>query len=191
MSSPLVRFGVVCGVVMGLSVGVPGAVEAFTGETTVTSLVIGLGVALGPLVLTAFHVWQSEACGRFGEVAYAVNMIGLTLFAGIAFALNLVVFFLDDAVTRELLLGPTKVVLLGGTAVFVVGTVVFSVAMLRAGVFPRVPAAGYGVALTGLAVGASLPDGVLTSLLHVLVAVTLVWLSLSMRGSVRRYAERP
>ncbi|TKK91491.1 hypothetical protein FDA94_01525 [Herbidospora galbida] len=191
MPSPLLRFGALCGVVMGLSVGVPGAVEAFTGETTVTSLVIGLGVAFGPPALTAFHLRQSEVSGRFGEVAYAVNMIGLSLFAGIAFALNLVVFFLDDAVTRELLLGPTKIVLLGGTAVFVVGTVLFSVAMLRAGVFPRVPAAGYGVTLTALALGASLPDGALTSLLHVLVGATLIWLSLSVRRSVRPYADRP
>nr|WP_062339331.1 hypothetical protein [Herbidospora sakaeratensis] len=187
MPSSLLRFGVVCGVVMGLSVGVPGAVEAFTGETTATSLVIGLGVAFGPPALTAFHLRQSEVSGRFGAVAYAVNMIGLTLFAGLALALNVVVFFLDDAVTRELLRGPTKIVLLGGTAVFVAGTILFSAAMLRAGVFPKVPAAGYGVTLTALALAASSPDSVLTSLLHVLVAATLIWLSLS----VRRYADRP
>ncbi|WP_062436944.1 hypothetical protein [Herbidospora daliensis] len=183
----LLRLGVVCGVVMALSVGIPGAVEAFTGETTVTSLVIGLGAAFGPPALTAFHLRQSEVSGRFGEIAYAVNLIGLTLFAGIAFALNVVVFFLDGTVTRELLTGPTKIVLLAGTAVFVAGTVLFSVAMLRAGVFPKVPAAAYGVTLTALAAGASLPDSPFTSLLHVLVAVTLIWLSLS----VRRYADRP
>ena len=36
----LQRFGAVSGVLLGLSIGVPGAVEAFTGETTATSLVL-------------------------------------------------------------------------------------------------------------------------------------------------------
>ena len=41
----LQRFGAASGVLLALSIGVPGAVEAFTGETTATSLVLGLGVA--------------------------------------------------------------------------------------------------------------------------------------------------
>jgi hypothetical protein len=38
----LVRFGAVCGIVLGLSLGLPAVVEALTGETAVTSFVIGL-----------------------------------------------------------------------------------------------------------------------------------------------------
>ena len=33
----LLRFGAVAGVLFGLSLGIPGIIEAFTGETTVTS----------------------------------------------------------------------------------------------------------------------------------------------------------
>ncbi|GGK85953.1 hypothetical protein Ppa06_47040 [Planomonospora parontospora subsp. parontospora] len=185
------RFGMVCGVVLALSVGLPGAVEAFTGETAATSIVLGLGIAFGPPALTAFHLRQSSASGRFGVIAYAVNMIGLSLFAGVVFALNLVVFFLDPAVVKTLLAGPTRIALLGGMALFVVGTALFSVSMLRTGVFPRVPAVGYGVTLVLLALLAPLPDTPLNSVVHVLVAASLIWLSLSLRqgeASPRRAA---
>ncbi|WP_449062896.1 hypothetical protein [Planomonospora algeriensis] len=175
------RFGMVCGVVLALSVGVPGAIEAFTGETAATSIVLGLGIAFGPPALIAFHLHQSSSSGRFGIFAYAVNMIGISLFAGVVFALNLVVFFLDPAVVKALLAGPTRFALLGGMALFVIGTALFSASMLRTGVFPRVPAVGYGVTLVLLAVLAPLPDTPLNSVVHVLVAASLIWLSLSLR----------
>jgi hypothetical protein len=52
------RFGAVCGILSGLFIGLPGAIEAFTGETAATSFVLGLS----------------------GRVAYAVNLVGLGLF---------------------------------------------------------------------------------------------------------------
>ncbi|MFF5212720.1 hypothetical protein [Streptosporangium sp. NPDC000396] len=177
----MLRFGTVCGVVMALSLGIPGAIEAFTGETAATSFVIGLGAAFGAPAVTAFHLRQSHASGRFGAVAYAVNMIGLNLFAGIAFALNLVVFFLDPAVAAAVLAGPTRIALLAGVAVFVAGTVLFCVSMVRARVFPRLPAWGYGITLVLLALLARLPDTPLTGVMHVLAAGSLIWLSLSLR----------
>src|SRR3569832_2164215 len=77
----LLRFGAACGVVLGLSIGVPGAVEAFTGETTATSLAIGRGTAFGPPALTAFLLAGSGK-GSFRSVAYGLNAIGLGLFTG-------------------------------------------------------------------------------------------------------------
>jgi hypothetical protein len=176
------RFGAVSGVVLGLSVGVPGLIEAFTGETAATSFVIGLGAAFGPPALTALYLRHSAAGGRFGAVAYAVNVIGLGLFAGVAFALNLVVFFLDEAVADEVLAGPTRAAILLSAAVFVVGTILFAISMARSKAFPLPPVYGYGSALPLLAVLAPLPDSPLTSGVHVLAATALIWLSLSLRA---------
>ncbi|MFC4059237.1 hypothetical protein ACFOWE_13095 [Planomonospora corallina] len=173
----LPRFGAVCGVLLGLSIGLPGIAEAFTGETAVTSFVIGLGAAFGPPALTAFHLHQGAAAGRFGAVAYAVNTVGLGLFTGVAFALNLVVFFLDAPVAAGLMAGPTRFAVFGGMAVFVAGTVLFGVSMWRARVFPRPAAAAYVVSLVLLTALAPLPDTPFTSLVHVAVCATLVWLS--------------
>ncbi|MFI6098079.1 hypothetical protein ACIA8G_21175 [Lentzea sp. NPDC051213] len=167
----LPRFGAVCGVILALSIGVPGAIEAFTGETAATSLVIGLGTVFGAPAVVAFHGHQAHASGRFGAFAYAANMLGLGLFTGVAFALNLVIFFQDQVAPL------TSVVLKVASLVFVLGTVLFGVSMVRAKVFPAVPAWGYGISFTLLAVFAALPDTPWSALLHVVCAAVLVWLS--------------
>ncbi|MCX2950879.1 hypothetical protein [Lentzea sp. NEAU-D7] len=169
----LPRFGAVCGVVLALSIGVPGAVEAFTGETAFTSAVIGLGTAFGAPAVLALHGHQARASGRFGAFAFAANMLGLGVFTGVAFALNLVIFFLEPGAVPPL----TQVVLKAGSLVFVLGSVLFGVSMVRARVFPAVPAWGYGISFVLLAVFAVLPDTPLSALVHVACAAVLVWLS--------------
>lgn len=181
----LLRFGAACGVVLGLSIGVPGAVEAFTGETTATSLVIGLGVAFGPPALTAFFLLRGNGSGTFRAVAYGLNAIGLGLFAGVAFALNLVLFFLSDAVVEDVLDGPTGAVVRIAGLVFVAGTVLFGATMIRDRVFPAVPAWGYTVTLPLLALLAPLDDTPLTSAVHLLAAASLIWLSATVWTSSR------
>ncbi|WP_170126035.1 hypothetical protein [Nocardioides speluncae] len=179
----MVRFGAICGVVLGLSLGVPGAVEAVTGETILTSFVIGLGAACGPPAVTAIYLGHAQAAGRFGAVAYAVNLIGLTLFAGLAFALNLVVFYLDKPVAEELLTGPTKAALGLSVLVFIVGSILFGISLIRARVLPAVPSWTYVIVFPLLAVLASLPDSVFTSAMHVVAAGCLIWLSAALWSS--------
>ncbi|QKV74636.1 hypothetical protein [Amycolatopsis sp. Hca4] len=174
----LTPLGAGCGVLAGLAIAVPGLIEAFTGETAPTSFVLGLSPAFAVPLLTVLHLRQATAAGAFGAVAYTVNAVGLGLFGGAAFTLNLALFFLDDAVTKELLRGPAAVALQGSALVFAAGAVLFGVAMLRAGSHPRVPAVAYLVALPVLAVAARLPDTPLTSLVHVVAGGSLVWLSL-------------
>jgi hypothetical protein len=173
------RIGVVCGVILGLSLGVPGAIEAFTGETTATSLVIGLGAAFGAPALLAIHLRQATEAGRFGAIAFVTNLIGLGLFAGVGFALNLVFYFLDPATIATVLAGPTGVAIRAAAVVFVVGVILFGASMIRARVLPRLAAIGYTVFLVLLAALASLPDSVLGSLVHVGACCSLGWLSLA------------
>ncbi|WP_165989497.1 hypothetical protein [Streptomyces sp. YIM 98790] len=178
----LLRFGAVCGVVLALSIGVPGAVEAFTGETAATSFVIGLGTALGAPALTGLYLHQrrrrgAAGGGRFEPFAYAVNLLGLCLFAGAAFALNLVLFFLDEEVAEEVMAGPTLAAVLGAVVLFVLGSVLFGAAMVRARVFPRAAALGYAVLFPLLALLAPLPDSLLVSVVHVLAGAALFRLS--------------
>ena len=59
-----------------------------------------------------------------------------------------------------------------------IGTLLFGVSLLRAGVFPRLPSAGYGLALTLLAALAPLDDTPWTSLVHVVAGASVTWLSL-------------
>jgi hypothetical protein len=173
----MIRFGAVCGALLGLSLGVPGAVEAFTGETAATSFIIGLGASLGAPALTGLYLRHHVRAGRFGAFAYALNLIGLGLFACVAFSLNIVVFFLDEPVTKHLLAGPTRFALLGSAVIFVAGTVAFGVSLLRARAYPRLAATLYIVTLPLIALLAPLPDNVAISALHVLACTALLWLS--------------
>jgi hypothetical protein len=141
--------------------------------------VLGLGVAFSAPAVTALYLHHRATAGRFGAFSYAVNLLGLGLFTGVAFALNLVLFYLDQATVDALRAGPTGSALLVSAAVFVAGTILFSVSMVRSGGFPKLPAAGYGVALTLLAVLAPLPDSPVTSGVHVLAAVSVCWLAVS------------
>jgi hypothetical protein len=178
----LLRFGAFSGLLCGLFIAAPGAVEAFTGETVATSAMLGVAPAFAPPLLVALHLAQAGVAGRLGAVGYALNLVGLGLFGGAAFALNLALVHLDPDVLKELLAGPTRFALLGSAVVFVAGSILFGIAMLRARVFGRVPAAAYTVALPAFALLAPLPDTPLTSGLHVVVGLTLVWLSLALRA---------
>lgn len=178
----LIRFGAVCGVVLGLSLGVPGLVEAFTGETTVTSFIVGLGAAFGLPALTALYL-RLPAAGRFTRIAYAANVIGLALFAGVAFSLNLVLFFLEPEAVKAVLAGPTRFATLFSAAIFVLGTLAFGACMIKSRAFPSVAAWVYTLALPLLAVLAPLPDTVLTSVIHVLAGAALIWLSVGLLTS--------
>jgi hypothetical protein len=178
--TPFTRFSAAGGVLCGLFIALPGAVEAFTGETALTSFFLGISPALAPALLTALYFGQHSRAGRFGIVAYAVNLIGLGLFGGAAFTANLALFYLDHEALADLLRGPTRLALLGRAVVLAKGSMLLAISMVRAKVYPRLPAWIYGIALPLFALLAPLPDTPLTSSLHVLAGVSLVWLAISL-----------
>lgn len=171
----LLRFGALSGALSGLFIALPGAVEGFVGETTATSLVIGVSPALAAPLLTALYLKQPRT--TLGTVGYVVNSVGLGLFGAAAYALNIVLFHLDEPV----LAAPTVIVLSASALVFAVGTVLFAISLIRSGVHPKVPVWAYLIALPVFTFAARLPDTPLTSALHVVVGGTLVWLALSVR----------
>ncbi|HEY8475073.1 MAG TPA: hypothetical protein VIL37_20955 [Natronosporangium sp.] len=183
----LLRFGAISGVLCGLFIGVPGAIEAVTGETAATSVILGVSPAFAVPLLVALQLGQLPAAGRLGVVGYAVNLIGLGLFGGAAFTLNLALFFLDDAVVDDLAT-PTRLALLGSALVFAVGSAMFGASMLRARRYPRLPAWAYTTVLPVFALAGPLPDSVLTSGLHVVAGGTLVWLSVAVRANAQALA---
>lgn len=176
MSQTLLRLSAWCGVLSGLGIALTGGIEGFTGETAPTSFILGLTPALAMPVLGALHARQAPAAGKFGELAYLVNLLGLGLFGGAAFTLNMALFY-----STEPLAPTTRIALLGSAAVFAVGSILFGISMLRAKVYPRVPAWGYTVLLAVFALAAPLPDSPLTSALHVLAGGCIAWLAVAVR----------
>ncbi|PSL53942.1 hypothetical protein B0I31_108389 [Saccharothrix carnea] len=175
----LLRFGAFCGALSGLLIALPGAIEAFTGETAATSLVIGVSPALAAPLLTALYLKQPRT--TLGTIGYAVNFVGLGLFGAAAYALNIVLFHLG----QPELAAPTVIVLSTSALVFAIGTVIFAISMLKARVHPPVPVWAYAVALPVFTFAARLPDTPLTSVLHVIVGGALVWLARSAYPAIR------
>ena len=169
------------GVLAGLCIGLPGAVEVVTGEIAATSFVLGIAPALALPLLTALHLRQGG--GGFEAVAFTANVIGLGLFGGAAFTLNLALFYLDKPVLEALLDGPTRVALLGSAVVFAVGAALFGIAMVKARTHPVVPAVAYAIALPVLALAAPLPDSWLTSAIHVVAGASVAWLAAALPAS--------
>ncbi|MES5823368.1 hypothetical protein [Streptomyces sp. RG80] len=180
VASSTFRADALCGALAGLLIALPALVETFTGETSATSVALALAPAFALPLLTGLQLRQSTATGRFGDLARTVNLIGLGLFGGAAFASNLVLFYFADDVVEETLTGPTLPVFLGSAAVFAVGCALFGAALIRARVFPRTPSWGYAVVLPLFAFLTGLPDSVLTSALHIVVGVILLWLSVAL-----------
>jgi len=173
----LLRFGAVSGGLCGVLIGVPGGIEAVTGETAPTSFLLGLASAFGLPLLTALYASLGQPAGRFGPVAYMVNLIGLGLFGGAAFTKDEVLYFLEPSAVTALLNGPTAVALLLSALVFVTGSVLFGLLLVRSRRYPMLPAWGYATVLPLFALLSPLPQSPLKSGLHVLVGVVLVWLS--------------
>jgi hypothetical protein len=115
----------------------------------------------------------------FGAVSLTVNLVGLGLFGGAAFSLNLVLFGAEQSVVDSLLAGSTRIALLGSALVFAVGAILFGVAMVRTRVHPRAAAVAYAVSLPALALAAPLPDSPLISAVHVVAGVSVGWLAVS------------
>ena len=89
----------------------------------------------------------------------------------------MVLFFVEPAVFDAVLDGPSNWVILGGGAIFIIGTLLFGASMIRTGVHPRLAAVGYTITLILLALLGNLPDSLLSSANHVVACVSLVWLS--------------
>ena len=175
------RTAALCGTLSGLLLALPALTEAFTGETTATSVLLALSPAFALPLLTALHRRQSPATGRFGDLALTVNLIGLGLFGGAAFAANLVLFHFDDAAVKEALAGsPTVPVLIASATVLAVGCALFGTTLIRARVFPRIPSWGYATVVPLFAFLTSLPDSPLTIALHILVGGILLWLGVAL-----------
>ncbi len=127
------------------------------------------------LALIVLHARQVDESGRFGLAAGLVALVGTMLFSGVSWsqtfldpaAAKVVPAFLDDVPPTVLVIG-----LFGTLVLFGLGWMVYAIATLRAGVYPRLPVV---VLLIGslLAAVPFLPIG------GTVMAIALIWLGLA------------
>ncbi len=181
----VLRFGAISGIFAGLFIALPSAFEALAGETTATSVALGLSPALAIPLVVGLHLGQLRASGRVSTAGFAVNLIGLGLFGGAGYTLNLVLFPIEEVIAVDDLAGISRIALLFSALVFSIGVVLFGLSMVRARVYPKIPAVAYILAFPLIALLAPLPDNPLISATHVVAGIAVVWLSAALHETAR------
>jgi hypothetical protein len=100
-----------------------------------------LANVLGLWVLAALYLGQRAQTGRIGFVGYVLQSFGLAVVVGFLFTDAFVLSALDPAQRAAALAGPAGLAAVAALALATIGAVLFGIATLRAGVFPRWAAA--------------------------------------------------
>jgi len=155
-----------------------------------TNAVGSFGLFLGLFTLTGVYLYQYEASGTFGLIGYLANWFGLLAVAGVDYARNYILPYLSKGELQALLAGPTRLAFLSCALFFLVGVVLFSVASLRARVFPRLAILLYLVGFTLYSLSFLLPE-VIVRIAEVGGALGIIWLGYSLWAMLRSSAAIP
>lgn len=131
-SSDLYRWSGVTGILAGVLNGIVEFLPEGIGQPL--DVVVN---ALGLWVLVALYLRQREASGVFGFVAYVIQSFGMVLVIGFLFAQAFVLSGLAASQRAAVLAGPAGIATLIALAITTVGAMLFGIATLRAGVFPK------------------------------------------------------
>ena len=141
--------------IIGIVAGVSNVIVELLPERIGLTLELFVNI-LGIGVLTALYLRQRAASGVSGWIGYVVQFLGMTLLIGFLFTQAFVLSSFDDAQKAAVLAGPTGIVTVIGLAITTVGAILFGIASLRAGVFPKWAALllmlGFVIAPVGAAV---------------------------------------
>lgn len=185
----LLRLGAVSGLICGVALALAGLTElVLDHKNPFTQLLNGAAVPFGIGLLIAVYLSQHDRLGRFGLIAFVVQFLGFGYFAGVAFARNFVLVYLDRPIVDELLTSPAKLAFLLTAITALFGTVLFGIALLRGGVSPRPAVALYTVGLSLLCLTFLLPAPLVRAG-HIAAGAGMVWLALSVFAAARASAS--
>ena len=152
-----------------------------------THLAVLLGLLLAGFGLTGVFLRQANRAGRLGLAGYALLEIGIVLTA-VAISADAFVFPLLSAALLEpagpLLGGPLGLLLLGASASYILGTLGFGAATLRAGMFARPAAALFTLGGVLVALDPFVPQ-LVAKLGALLLGIGMLWLGSSLVGRLR------
>jgi hypothetical protein len=185
--SRLLTWAATFGLIAGACVVVDSLLaDTFGDERTLLNLFGIVAPGAGLLGITGLYVWAMlERSGRALDVAYAVNVVGLAFVLALDFTRTFVLARLDDDVREGLLeSGTTLPAVLGAAGVYILGTVLFGVALIRRG---REPVAAWIYVLTAVPSGlVLLLPAVVGAIVQALAGASIIWLCLGLRAAARR-----
>ena len=108
-------------------------------------------------------------------LGYILNSFGLALIVGVAFANVFVVQQLAAAAQQQVLAGPARLAFLISSLIFLVGSVLFGIALLKARVFSPIATVLYIIGFVLLSLFALLPP-IVNTIGGVLAGIGVLWL---------------
>lgn len=183
-SSKLYRWSGITGIVAG----VLNVIVEVLPETIGFSLELVVNM-LGLWVLTALYLRQRVESGFSGLVAYGLQFFGMTLVIGFLFTQAFVLGSLSAAQQAAVLAGPTGIVTVIGLAITTVGAILFGIASLRSGVFPKWAALLLMLGFVVAPIGAAAAP-VVKTVGEVILSAGLIGLSLALLSTRRKQTEQ-
>ena len=147
-----------------------------------TQLVAPLAQALAILLVVGLAAVAMRRSSRFSAVALALNVLGLAAVTGVEWVINLVFVRLDPAQIAALRTGPLGTAFVAASITFLLGSILYCIALLRDGKAPWIPIIAYAIATIPIGLRNFVPELVLDLALGLLGA-SVTWLALWMLGS--------
>jgi len=158
--------------------------------SAVTQLVAPLAQIMALAFVTALYFAFGRRTGVFGLVAYLLNAFALAALVGVEFVINLVFSELPASTIETLRADSLGIALTVASIAFLLGTLAFVTAMLRARELPTVPFVLYAVGAMPISLRAFVPEAVL-DLGLVVLAAGIAWLAIWLFDRSTRMAGDP
>ncbi|MBD1544025.1 hypothetical protein G9E11_17640 [Arthrobacter sp. IA7] len=150
--------------------------------SSATQLAAPLAQAFAIILVVGLGRVALRRSSKFSSVALALNVVGLSAATGAEWVINLVFIRLDPFQIAALRGGPLGTALLAGSIVFLLGSILYCLALLRDGNAPRIPTIAYAIATIPIALRSLVPELALDAALALLGA-SVIWLALWMLKS--------
>jgi hypothetical protein len=150
--------------------------------SSATQLVAPLAQVLAIILVVGLAAVAMRQSSRYSSVALALNVLGLAAATGAEWVINLVFVGLDPAQIAALRTGPLGTAFVAASMIFLLGSIVYCLALLRDGKAPRIPTIAYAIATVPIGLRTFVPELVLDLALGLLGA-SVIWLALWMLRS--------
>lgn len=147
-----------------------------------TQLAAPLAQALAIILVIGLAAVALRQSSKFSAVALVLNVLGLAAATGVEWVINLVFVRLDPSQIATLRAGPLGTAFVAASMIFLLGSILYSLALLRDGKAPRIPTIAYGIATIPIALRNFVPELAL-DLALALLGASVVWLALWMLQS--------
>jgi hypothetical protein len=147
-----------------------------------TQLVAPLAQALAIILVVGLAAVAMRQSSRFSSITLALNVLGLAAATGVEWVINLVFVGLNPAQIAALRTGPLGTAFVAASMIFLLGSILYCLALLRDGKAPRIPIIVYAIATVPIGLRNFVPELVLDLALG-LLGVAVIWLALWMLTS--------